>query len=156
MKKLIPMTDFVLEQYEKQTNPTIFEETVHNYANFLKQPLKLEMFVPCDEDGNVLEMPVNYDVWLELHNKNVDGEKGTIGFLLHEEYQKAKEKVIFERFNVTHKEIYDKKYLRLTNNIVNIHIYGKIFVDIKSQTYVKTVEDLTSYNLEIKNEILLF
>ena len=28
-----------------------------NYANFLKQLLKLEMFVPCDEDGNVLEKP---------------------------------------------------------------------------------------------------
>ena len=93
--KLISMTDFVFEQKNFWNgNEFEFEELGKDcvkYANFLKQPLKLEMFFPCDEDGNVLEMPVNYDVWLELHNKNVDGEKGTIGFLLHEEYQNAKE-----------------------------------------------------------------
>lgn len=52
--KLISMTDFVLEQHEQCISSTT--DNV-KYANFLKQPLKLEMFVPCDEDGNVLEEP---------------------------------------------------------------------------------------------------
>ena len=55
MKNLILMTDFVLEQYELSRNPTIFEERAFKYASFLKQPLELWMFVPCDEEGNVLK-----------------------------------------------------------------------------------------------------
>jgi hypothetical protein len=150
MKKLIPMTDFVLERSKQSIIDLTFEESIKKtikivkeifeYAKFLKQPLKLEMFVPCDEDGNVLEMPVNYDVWLELHNKNVDGEKGTIGFLLHEEYQKAKEKVIFEGFE-------------LCPNNGNVLKKGNILINISN---LETIEDLIPYNLEVKNEILLF
>jgi hypothetical protein len=107
--KLISMTDFVLEQVKllktQENNILQFRNNITNYAYFLKQPLKLEMFVPCDEDGNVLEMPVNYEIWLKLHNNDVGGEKGTFGFLIHEEYQKAKEKVLFEGFEIaTNKE----------------------------------------------------
>lgn len=76
MEKLISMTDFVLEQtellYEKNQSKLI--HNIVNYAIFLKQPLKLEMFVPCDEDGNV------------LNQKLCDFSK----------YEKAKEKVLFE------------------------------------------------------------
>jgi len=54
--KLISMTDFVLETFDN-TLTVDFQVKVFNYANFLKQPLKLEMIVPCDEDGNVLEEP---------------------------------------------------------------------------------------------------
>ena len=32
-----------------------FTSEICAYANFLNQPLKLEMFVPCDEKGNVIE-----------------------------------------------------------------------------------------------------
>lgn len=59
--KLISMTDFVILQNISLAN----KEIKHNecglrilkYANFLKQPLILGMFVPCDENGNVLEEP---------------------------------------------------------------------------------------------------
>lgn len=84
MKKLISMTDFVLEQklmlniqgYEKK-----FISNVSNYANFLKQPLELEMFVPVDEEGNVFEEPIETVGGVELYS---------------EKYQNAKEKVLFE------------------------------------------------------------
>ena len=50
--KLISMTDFVLEQSKKIMNCELTHLESHHqivdYANFLKQPLKLEMFVPCD------------------------------------------------------------------------------------------------------------
>ena len=39
--KLISMTDFVL--YKKESHTQIMK-----YAKFLKQPLTLGMFVPCD------------------------------------------------------------------------------------------------------------
>lgn len=87
---LIPMTDFVLKQnytttldisqidfYDKELK---ILSTIRNYAELLKQPLKLEMFVPCDEDGNVLGEPQS--AWS-------DGI---------EQWEKAKEKVLFEGF----------------------------------------------------------
>ena len=91
--KLISMTDFVLEQSKRIMNVEITHLESHNqivdYANFLKQPLKLEMFI-CSvpepeiqggysEDGNFVG---GYDEkWIE-------------------EYYEAKEKVLFEGFEV--------------------------------------------------------
>lgn len=82
MKNLISMTDFVLEQLEINQSTSEFKEVVVKYTNFLKQPLELWMFVPCDEDGNILEKP------REFKNK----------FSTFEKYQQAKEKCLFERF----------------------------------------------------------
>lgn len=71
------MTDFVLEKGKTSILPFTIKETFKNgakvmneifmYADFLKQPLKLEMFVPCDENGDIY---VDYKVF-----KN---ENGTI------------------------------------------------------------------------------
>ena len=89
--RLIPMSDFVLEQklmlniqgYEKK-----FISNVSNYAKFLKRPLELGMFVPIDESGNVMEEPVETIGGVELYS---------------EKYQKAKEKVLFEGFEIRDK-----------------------------------------------------
>lgn len=63
------MVDFVLKQKEKRNcllshNSFEFYKSVTNYANFLKQPLELWMFVPCDENGNYYEKPCldNYSI----------------------------------------------------------------------------------------------
>ena len=62
--KLISMTDFVLNINElvSKESDQFFQSwqnkkmmIIENYARFLKEPLRIEMFVPCDEDGNVLE-----------------------------------------------------------------------------------------------------
>ena len=81
--KLISMTDFVLEQeqptyLDKEEFEDVFYK-IHNYANFLKKPLELGMFVPCDENGDILRDGVNW-------NKKF--------------YQKAQERVLFEGFKV--------------------------------------------------------
>jgi hypothetical protein len=95
--KLISMTDFVLEQNKLLKNaPDAYDQycKMVNYANFLKQPLKLEMFVPCDEDSNVLEEPIRFKNW-----KNYDYSGTDIGFeqeKLCRQYHKAQEKVLFE------------------------------------------------------------
>ncbi len=96
------MTDFVLEQ-EKKFNQ--WEKTFDSstsfwkcivYAKFLKQPLKLEMFVPVDEDGNFLEEPEQFKEWIKSDHYFNASESVT-----HEcrMYKKAKEKVLFLRFD---------------------------------------------------------
>ena len=86
--RLKSMTDFVLQEQKggQQVNSITSQlhyrlRCIKKYAEFLKQPLKLEMFVPCDENGNVLP---------EEH-KFLSCTKGY-------EYGKAKEKVLFEGF----------------------------------------------------------
>lgn len=127
--KLISMTDFVLDKQDKYNYDRFycsqFKDTVVNYANFLKQPLKLEMFVPCDDEGNVLKKEHYFDYGryyvLKTHSEN--------DFKIFNEYQNAKEKVLFEGFEA-------KNYLNL--------------VGLKHKTWdswcmgcYKTVEDLS-------------
>ena len=75
--KLISMTDFVLDKqrFKEDSDTAIFKVT--NYANFLKQPLKLEMFVPerneptVDAYMQLKEMTRQYDEWFEKYGKEV-------------------------------------------------------------------------------------
>lgn len=104
--KLISMTDFVLEQGKIKvpidsnatTTWTKALKSVYIYADFLKQPLSLSMFVPCKEvDGKwvVLEEPKEEKIWRQ--------EMGGIIYQKTfkeavEEYQQAKKRVFFEGF----------------------------------------------------------
>ncbi|MBE4949889.1 hypothetical protein [Chryseobacterium culicis] len=98
--KLIPLSDFVLEQLEIQQSTSEFKEVVRNYTHFLKQPLALGMFVPVNRDGVLLKplqfccsssdcgclgMPVNVSCQEEI-----------------DEYYEAKEEVLFEGFESTY------------------------------------------------------
>ena len=56
MEKLISMTDFVLKDRGHINHIDSFLLCC-NYARFLKRPLTLGMFVPCDEEGNILKKP---------------------------------------------------------------------------------------------------
>lgn len=122
MDKLIGMTDFVLwhaENFNFNTDDLYSFNDVINYANFLKQPLTLGMFVPCDADGNIMEEPVNYNIWGELHYNNGENN-GTIGFEDHLKYQEAKDRVLFEgKPNV---RTTGNPYIRLKN--IEFHLYG--------------------------------
>ena len=60
------MTDFVIRKYKDELvhsgeNWRDFLEKyariTKSYADFLKQPLQLGFFVPCDENGTVLRVP---------------------------------------------------------------------------------------------------
>jgi len=130
--KLISMTDFVLEQAKE--NGIDSHETAlnsYNYANFLKQPLELWMFVPCDEDGNVLaEPPKNVDI------NNVDWQI---------EYQQAKERCLFEGVELDFKTSH---IICLSNKVHNIRFYknGWMTIDAKD---IDTIEDLIKYNLQL-------
>ena len=96
--KLISMTDFVLDQFSKlektqEINILQFRNNIGNYANFLKQPLKKWMFVPCDLDDNILEEPEHFKDWINSYHYFNASESVTH---VCKEYKKAKERVLFK------------------------------------------------------------
>lgn len=142
--KLTAMTDFVLAQnytttldmsqidfYDRELS---ILSKIRNYAKFLKQPLKLEMFVPCVEGE-----PIEY---FEL--KKTGGKFCPVGSEIEKE---AKEKVLFKGF--TAKEMDGKFWYVYDNN-------GKFFYSfplINSDLYRK-VEDLIQLDLELTESAL--
>ena len=72
-------------------------QMLHRYIDFLKQPLQLGFFVPCDEDGNVLCEPDEYQEFLKI------GQQGIMcwGYNIYNQclnFHKAKERVLFKGF----------------------------------------------------------
>jgi len=93
MKNLISMTDFILE--DKYVGSPI--NMNKQYAKFLKQPLELWMFVPCDENGNVLEEPKDYKTYMIMYS----GVRQTHSEILKcQKYKQAKERCLFEGFEM--------------------------------------------------------
>lgn len=143
-QKLVSMVDFVLEQEKKLIDAPINEAGVKqlkkyitstsNYANFLKQPLTLGMFIACDLEGNVLEKP-NRD---SFHNS----DKGDYLFRLYtNQFQQAKERVLFEGFRIVKKSPhYD---WHITNKDGNVFIYLKGLEEMTIQSLVKRKPTLT-------------
>lgn len=89
--KLISMTEFVMMQNINFANKDIDinQLALRNllYAQLLTQPLTLEMFVPTDLDGNVLEDGMIFPA-------NLEGSKQAAEYT--EQYQQAKDRVLFE------------------------------------------------------------
>ena len=109
--KLISMVDFVLEQSNNENlEKHLCNENGHqfmnywhsvfSYAKFLKQPLKLGMFVPCDENDVPLGEPkaenyFNVNIPInELTEKDAKGLNELYSLQLY--YQDAKDRVLFE------------------------------------------------------------
>ena len=75
------MTDFVIDQYAHPNPPHIFEDNCIKYANFIKQPLELWMFVPCDENNEII-IERNYQYQEALDKVIFDGfENSEIGYV---------------------------------------------------------------------------
>jgi hypothetical protein len=141
--KLIPMTDFVLEQYEqfkKDGNPQRIV-TISRYANFLKQPLSLDMFVPCDDEGNFLTEPKENDY------KDETGFVNNAYFIELHDYSKAKERILIDNVIVEKREISDiEKAYKVS--LRGYFIYGERYFNGKIQSKEMrqgTVEKLIGY-----------
>ena len=141
--KLISMTDFVInESTNKQVSKNFsgFTDIVNNkklsydniisYANFLKQPLTLGMFVPCDENGNVLS---------EKYSAKEDAENKSFTKLSNE-YQQAKERCLFEGFKVMSQDLYD--------NYFELELHGKDFWITFVNNECQIEEDFEIENIE--------
>lgn len=141
--KLISMTDFVLEQTElyKEDKISVFDFAlrVKKYAQFLKQPLTLGMFVPCDEEGNVLEEPIISEHLLDSPGGSPIKSKNTPEAYY---YRKAKERVLFE---------FDGN-LSLIRNKTNFYIIedkNGVYLRILKNKTKTTIESLLKFSVEI-------
>jgi len=93
--KLISMTDFVIEQNKIKQSTSEFKESIINYYKFLKKPITLGMFVPCDLEGNVLRKPTKPEH--PYNDKECDIYAQYQMYLYR--YKKAKERVLFKDCN---------------------------------------------------------
>ena len=121
--KLISMTDFVLSDQVKSTlEYSDAYKLIRNYALFLKQPLTLGMFVPCDEEGNVLEF-IEYESF-----RGSDDEYN----IYCEKYFKSESVVLFEGFY--YQSNFSKKQNKLYEYVRNKHPHVFSFEQIKNST----------------------
>lgn len=159
--KLISMTDFVLEQDKIETECYNFDSKVVKYAKFLNQELKIEMFVPFDEDGNVLKEPKKEFYKIDsggyyLYNT----EDKAIGYYNKPQfdkdllkYEQAKEKVLFDGFEIgkftgskdNHFDYIGNKKLELILFIKDVGISNWL-IDYNK---LKAIEDLIKHKLTL-------
>lgn len=131
------MTDFCLKNYELMGEKPLkmwshtFTKKCLNYANFLKQPLELGMFVPC-VDGLLIERPEYYGFWLMDDTKDISKYHN---HLECNQYQKAKERVLFEGFE------YEKIYGRVRR--LNSTEYCYLETDMTVESLIDDFTDIT-------------
>lgn len=147
-RQLIEMVDYIewikFQPASKDYLEQGYETPVHqkynricNFAKFLNQPLTLGMFVPCDEDGNPLEEPTE-----KLMNEfggafSTNEEQNQLDDLI-QEYQAAKERVIFEGFEVTLTEF---------GFTLNDGVSSKVDVVLEPDFMRKNINDLINYRV---------
>lgn len=138
-QKLISMSDFVLQVVQTpNTNEAIcWEQTearlnkIYQYALFLKQPLTLSMFVPCDLDGNIFYEP-----------KKIDGSIAMAAYYKTlNQYKEAQNRVLFA----------DLVFEKITPFGMTFILNDKIlFFDCEDET----IEDLIEHNLTLTETAL--
>lgn|SRR5690606_26554409 len=135
--RLISMTDFVIQQRSE----LMFKElgkACCKYADFLKQPLRLEMFVPCDDKGNILKEPKN------MADAILDGDSGKDWANKSVKYEEAKEKLLFENVEVYTNWKYSLYYLQKIefakyNAKTNEFIVNNLFDTVESIIALKPI-----------------
>lgn len=146
---LINMTDFVINKRKELLRHSEYKNDLENYANiiynyaqFLKQLLNLGMFFPCDEDGDILDEPEDY----ELRLPNMMTEYNDEVY----RYKQAKEKVLFEGFEI------DKNLHLVYRDEIPI---GR-FISYKNESKfifrdsLKTIEDLVEFGFKLTESAL--
>ena len=99
MKKLIPMTDFVIEQMYIDNFDEDTLKIIYNYAKFLKQKIELWMFIPCrlgKGEWIPLEKPQGTNLDNSFSEMVIDYNKEVA-------WELAKECCLFEGFEIRDK-----------------------------------------------------
>ena len=125
LKTLISLKDFVLKYH-----PT--REQIVNYAKFIDTPLKLENFIVCDEEGDILEEPTDYEKRLLNMMTEYNDEVYT--------YYQAKEKVLFE--GIEFRKNGGVNFLTIKEDTFAFFDFNVKFKNL-------TIEDLIQYNLQL-------
>ena len=157
------MTDFVLEQTKsfEATSKLDYLETKYNelfrieeYARLLKTPLNLGMFVPCDQEGNIInERPEPKILAKGVFNYTAQN-------IWDEKYNKAKDIVLFKGFELV-TDMYKscKRFIIWMPDNVNQVYRNVLYPNGKNDKFFfnhykefTTVEDLVKFNLELKSK----
>lgn len=143
------MTEFVLSYKYTNETPVYNQQSdklrrIERYAEFLNQPLKLGMFIPCDLDDNVLALPKHWKDYLE-YPESFDGNKEWEELYA---YQEAKERVLFEG-------VYCNKQRKgyCVQQTGQGHLLGA-YTSGKINSRYKKIEDLTDRNLVLTQTAL--
>ena len=111
--KLISMLDYIFQLGESpMDNDSTCWLSCCYYAEFLNQPIKKGMFIPCDEDDNVIEKPTDKEMEKFEGLQYGDFE---LDYTRIYNYQEAKERVLFEDFDIANIFIQGKKYQTIEN-----------------------------------------
>lgn len=125
-RKLCSMVDYVLEQEKAQsekTRPIHSYYNMVNYAKFLSMPLTLGMFVPTDENNNVLQEPNNHGAFYA----GMSSKDFNYNVMDCEQYSEALSNVIFEGW------VYNSELMQINN---------------AERDYIFNIEALSAYNVE--------
>ena len=128
MRKLISMTDYVLERSDKSILQYTISETFKNgakitneifeYAKFLKTPLTISMFIPCDKTGNVLNEVKEFD--------NSVGSDENYNRALRN-YKIAKENVLFKGFSIKERNCNSSFFKYIENGFIAVYYFNEKF-----------------------------
>lgn len=142
MKTLISNTAFGDYVNSITMSPSKYKQLRDAYDSFLKQPLQLGMFVPCDLDGNVLEEPEYYEKWMS--GKAIAFPIGANDIV--ESYNEAKERVLFNGFVISE----NNGNIILTNGRNSILFSIRNWVKhIESNERITSIEDLSKLGLTL-------
>lgn len=138
--KLISMTDFVSWQEQEMKGDFALTSM---YKNFLKQPLELWMFVPCDEEGKPLDLS---DLPCTQNKSCYCGEEQVLDCTEYKrEYRKAKERVLLEGYGFGN-ETSDVN--QIYHDLVQVKLDRLIFTKKSGKCLdAETVEDLINCEL---------
>lgn len=84
---LMPLAEF--SDTLKKVNDADYRRILNNYKNFIRQPLELGMFIPCDDEGNYLSNSLSVSVGVYSNAKNkvlfkgLHIEQGVDGFYIY-------------------------------------------------------------------------
>lgn len=145
-------TDFVLEQEQNyahvtrdiKKNPFLL---VVDYAKFLKQPLKLEMFVPTDEEGRIWEAPKGCCSGREC------GCMGQpINYFSREDidkYYELESKVLFKDFSLIKSDIETLNHTTFIQNLKGEQVGSNKSWEDQWNLYGIVIEDLIGFEIEL-------
>jgi len=131
MKNLISNTAFGQYLETLELSNSAYRMLRKNFDLFLLRKLEIWQFVPC----KLIE-----GVWVVLEEPYFDGENDQYYSSAKQEYQKAKERCLFEGIEYVKVEKYSEYFYLIKYNQCIIWISKDILV---------TVEDMVKYNLEL-------
>ncbi len=139
--KLISTTDFVLEHNNAYGEIAALQE-IKMYANFLKKTLNLAMFLPCNDEGKILEKPKREDFLVNGICKTDDFTKEIKKFEL------AQNKCLFKDFEV-YTTLWEDTISFRNKNDCNLFIddEGKFYDEECGVIELEKIEDLIHFHI---------